>query len=195
MIDIKEKLEQGYIHSKVIIEILGKPKEYVESSIKKYVETIKQDKNIEILQEEFAPAEQQEDMWASFVELETLMVNIPTLIGFCFDYMPSSVEIIAPEELKLKNKEISNFLNDLQAKLHMLDMAVKQLRNENIFLKKNTNSILKNTIAILLFRTSRTAEQLSKATGIQQKELMQFLDALIKENKLKKQGEQYSLVK
>jgi hypothetical protein len=93
----------------------------------------------------------------------------------------------------MTNPELSNFLNDLQARLHSVDMVVKQQKSENEFLRKNMNAIIHNAILICLKVNNFNAEQLSKITGIHLKELNIFLDNLLKQNKIKKENDVYSL--
>ena len=187
--------EKQHIRCRTIIEVLGKPKEHVEKTIKDYVEKIKQDPTLIILKTEFANTKQQDKLWSTFVELEMVVKGIPKLIGFCFDYMPSSLEIIKPDELTLNNRVIADFLNDLQARLHSMDMMIKQLKNENLFLRRNMNNLLKNIILVTLAKAKLNKEQLSTITGIDQKELEIFLNKLVDEKIIKKEDSFYSLTK
>ena len=59
-----------------------------------------------------------------FAELEVKTASLTHIINFCFEYMPSLIEIIEPYELKISSADVSSFLNDLQAKLHGVDMLV-----------------------------------------------------------------------
>ena len=192
----EEKLtaEETHIRSKIIIEILGKPKEHVEKTLRMYVDKIKEDSDLIVLNSEFADAQEKGDLWATFVELELVIKGVPKLIAFCFDYMPSSVEILKPEEFNMKKSTVEDLLNDLQARLHNVDMIIKQQKNENEFLKKNLSKSAGNAILIALAQGSLDKEKLSKVTGIASKELGIFLDNLIKENKISKENELYSLV-
>ena len=185
--------ERAKIRCRTIIEILGKPKEHVEKTLKEYVDKIKEDESLVVLNEDFAEPKEQEGLWSVFAELEMILKDIPALIGFCFDYMPSSIEIIKPEEIVMTSKDISDFMNDLQARLHKMDMLIKQHRGENDFLRKNMNVLVKNIIMIALAKSSLSAEKLSKAAGIPENEILPFIKFLLKENKLKKEGEIYSL--
>lgn len=196
MANIKEKLEKGYIHTRIIIEILGKPKEYVEKALRAYVQKIKNDPNLEVLGEDYGKATEQEgNTWTTFVELEMLMQNLSTLIGFCFDYMPASIEILAPEKMHFNLQGLSRIINDLQGKLHHLDAMVKQFKLQNDFLRKNTRTLLRNLINIVLLIKPKTIEELTAIIGVKEKELEKFLNAMIKENKVKKEGDLYSIVK
>ena len=85
-------------------------------------------------------------------------------------------------------------MNDLQARLHTVDMVVKKQKNENEFLRHNLNKAVLNVIQIALSAGSMDIDTLSKVTGIHEKELNQFLESMVKDNKIKKEGELYSLV-
>ena len=91
-------------------------------------------------------AEQQKNkLWSTFADIELYAESIERLLGLCFDYMPSSVEIIEPDELKIKSIDLTNFINDLQARLHRYDMLIKSLNAENILLKRELNKFIKRT--------------------------------------------------
>lgn len=192
---MEEKDEKQKIRSNIVLEILGKPKEHVEKAINMYLDKLKNDDNkTVVINEKIHEAkEQDEGFFSTFAELEIISEDLPALIGFCFDYMPSSVEIVSPEEMKLKQGDLSNVINDLQAKLHSLDMVVKTARTENEFLKKNMNTALRNTILILLKSSSMDLETLSKLTGVKNDELKSFMDTLIKLGKIKEEDNKYFL--
>ena len=183
----------AHIRCRAIIEVLGKPKEHVEEAIKEYVNHIKEDTDLVALKEDFSDIREQGNLWSKFVELDIVIKGTAKLIGFCFQYMPSSLEVIKPEHLIFSNTELSNFLNDLQARLHSVDMVVKQQKTENEFLKLNLNKIIGNAIIISLRLTSMNLSQLSKITGIAEKELEIFVGKLIEEKKIKKEEDVYSL--
>jgi len=183
-----------HIRCKIILEVLGKPKEHVEKALNMYVDKIKNDSDLIVLKTEFAEPKEKEKLWTTFVELEMVVKGMHNLIAFCFDYMPSSIQILKPEEFSLNRSVIEDFMNDLQARLHQVDMVVKNEKNENNFLKKNMNAAIRNVILISLASGNLDKEKLSKITGIHDKELQLFLDELIKGNKIKEENKIYSLV-
>jgi hypothetical protein len=191
MVNVKEKLAKGYIQARIIIEMVGKPKEHIEGTLKGYVEKIK--KNFDVLDVDLADIKELKDqgLFATFVEIEILVENLPSLVDFCFDYMPSSIEIIEPKQFSFKETEIGDIFNDLQAKLHSLDMAIKQLRNENNFLKSNSGNLMRNVLRLLLFKEGLELDKISKISGIDEKSLTKFLDMLIKKGEITKQGNKY----
>ena len=193
MVEAEIQGANTHIRCNIIIEVLGKPKEHVEDSLKQYIEHIKEDSELVVISEKYSEIKEQGQLWSKFVELELVVKGTNKLISFCFEYMPSSIEVIKPEQLILTNNEISNFFNDLQARLHNVDMVVKQLNAENNLLKLNMNAIIHNAILICLKVSKLSLEQLSQVTGVDKKELEIFIEKLIKENKIKKEDNTYSL--
>lgn len=196
MVNINEKVKEGHIHAKIIVELLGKPKEHVEETLKNYIKRIKANPNLTVLNEDYADAkEREEEMWSTFVELEMLLKDLITLMNFCFDYMPSSVDIIAPSELKLNERHMTHFLNDLQGRLHDVDMRLKQANSENSFLKRNMHTILRNMLVVVLHNNPKSITELSTLCGVPGDDLEEFMAALAEENLVKKENGKYLLVK
>ena len=171
---------------RAVVEVLGKPKEHVDASLKGYLQKLKEDKRYAVLKEEFADLKKHEesDLWMAFAEVEVKTKNVTDIIDFCFDYMPSLIEIIEPDELKLSGLDISSFLNDLQAKLHGVDMLAKQMKMENQLLNQSLGALLSNYITLLLQKSNLNAEQLATLTGVHKDMLEDFLDKLIDQGKI-----------
>jgi len=189
----EEKGSQVHIRCRTIIEVLGKPKEHVEASIKEYIGHIRKDSELVILHEDYSEIKEQGKLWSQFVELELIIKGVIKLISFCFEYMPSSIDVLKPENLSMTSRETSNFLNDLQARLHNVDMVVKQLKAENDFLKANMNAVIHNAVMICLKVSKLSLKQLSQITGVNEKELEAFVEKLLKEKKIKKENDLYCL--
>lgn len=177
------------IKARVIIEMLGAPQEYIETTLKNYLEKLKKD-GIKIVKETIEPAQKQNELFSTFAELDIEFEKMEDLLGFCFDSMPSSVEILEPEELQISAADLSGHLNDLQAKLHEIDMVVKTTRAQNAVLDKNAMNVFKNFIKHIC-KEAHTTEEMSKIVGIKPEQLQKFVEILIKEDKLKKEGEKY----
>ena len=193
MVEAEKQGEHAHIRCRTIIEVLGKPKEYVEDSLKQYIEHIKKDSELVVLNEEYSEIGEQGNLWSKFVELDIVIKGTKKLISFCFEYMPSSIEVMKPEHLIITNAGLSNFLNDLQARLHDVDMIVKKLKAESDFVKQNMNTIIHNALLICLKVSKLSLEQLSQITGVDKKELEIFVEKLLKENKIKKENDLYCL--
>ena len=181
------------IKIRTIIEVLGKPKEHVETSIKAYIDNMREDKDLSILKEDYSDITEKDKLWLSYVELEIVIKGLPKLFHFCFEYMPSSIEILKPESFTFSEREMTGYMNDLQARLHTVDMVVKNLKSENQFVKRNFTKSVTNNIILLLKLKSLNIDEISKLIGINKEELIEFIDGLVAENKLKKDGELYSI--
>lgn len=121
---------------RVVIEILGAPKEHVEKTLKLVMDKVKEQKYIKLLKEKVFETKKVKQFWSTFVEMEMAMEDVNNLINFCFDFMPSSVEILEPEKFSVKVNYLNDLLNDLLARLHKYDMLLKNLHAENILLKR-----------------------------------------------------------
>lgn len=195
MTNIKLKLAEGWIHCSFIVEMMGKPAEHLQNTLKTYIEKLKTDKKIVFIQEDYAEPElvEKSTLFTTFVEIEVLMKDLTKVIEFNFDFMPSSVEIIEPTQLVLKNESMNGLLNDLQARLHKVDMILKNQSQENNILKKNSSLLVQNSILLSLKTGSKELKELTILTKIPENELKKFLDMLIKAKKLKFSAKKYSL--
>ena len=119
-----EKIKIG-----AIIEVAGKPASHIEETVKKMISILKENKKISVLKEEIAPVSKVElpgahnpkkkvEIFSSFADLILEFPTVDELMQFLFVFMPSSIEILEPENLKIKQKDFENSLNDLLAKLH-----------------------------------------------------------------------------
>jgi predicted XRE-type DNA-binding protein len=171
---------------RVILEVLGKPQVHVEEALKGYLKQIHEDSRYKIITQELAPTKQQEgqEMWTTFAELELETKEIKNVVNFCFDYMPSLVEIVEPEELTLTDVQATEFFSDLQGKLHHVDMVAKKTKLENDHLQRNMSLLLKNYILVLLTQNNLSSEQIAKLTGVSKDKIEDFLDKLIDEKKV-----------
>lgn len=171
---------------RAVVEVLGKPKEHVDSTLKGYLQKLKENSRYEVIKEDLAELKQHEEseLWMAFAELEIKTSEVAEIIDFCFDYMPSLIEIVEPEELQLDSLAISSFLNDMQAKLHGVDMIAKQMKVENQITNRSMARLLSNFITILLRDHNLSSEQLSKLTGMNIDVLEDYLDKMIDEGKV-----------
>ena len=96
---------------KIIIEILGSPKEHVEKTINGVMEELGK-REIKILKKEVSKPKEVEQFFSAFTDVEFECKDWDVLIDICFDFMPSVVEIIGPLELKFEGKKMEELLND-----------------------------------------------------------------------------------
>ena len=72
------------------------------------------------------------------------MPGLQDVIDFCFDYLPSSVEILEPEYINEKSIDLAGVLNDLMLKLHEYNMVIRNLQAENKVMKNKLDPTVSN---------------------------------------------------
>ncbi|MBI2448763.1 hypothetical protein HYV49_00525 [Candidatus Pacearchaeota archaeon] len=130
------------VHTIVTLEILGRPKEYVEQTIKELIDSI--EKEVEVKDKKFFDAKQVEDknLYTTFTEIEVHFKEISHLIQFVLRYLPSHIEIIEPEHIKLTNSDVNTLVGELTIMMHRYDEVTKGLlyeRNALLDLLKKHN--------------------------------------------------------
>lgn len=124
------------IKTKVIIEVIGSPKEHVENVLGKILNTIKDVKELEVIKAVSADAKEIKQFWSAFSELEIDFKEMKEIVDFCFNFMPSSIEIIEPDDILMNAKDTSDMLNDMLAGLHKYEMILKNIYAQNVLMKK-----------------------------------------------------------
>ncbi|MEK6868162.1 MAG: hypothetical protein AABX98_05055 [Nanoarchaeota archaeon] len=185
---------KNQIKARVIIEMLGAPKEHIEETLKLYIEKIKtQEKDIVVRNIEYGDPKEVDTLFSVFAELELDFTNMKTLTYFCFDYMPSSIEVFEPSEFSYTANDYTDFLNDLQARLHKFDMLIKNLSAENKVIKKNGLTLARNTVLACVESGPKTLLEISKRSGMPEEHIKKFVNILVKEEKIKEKDGKYSL--
>ncbi|MCX6748104.1 MAG: hypothetical protein NT076_00710 [Candidatus Pacearchaeota archaeon] len=114
----------------LIIEVLGKPAEYIKKALEDILIKLKNEKDVRVTHGEVKePKELESGIFTTFAEIE-LETNIQMLMNLLFLYMPSHIEIIQPENLNLKNCDLNSFLNEITRKLHQYDELAKAMLME-----------------------------------------------------------------
>lgn len=190
--EIKQKIaEEGFIHTNIMFEVLGNPKEHVESSLKQYLDGLKQLDDVIVLDEHVEPAEEQNDLWSTFAEVELLVKTLDRISWICVNFMPASIEIMAPESLAFKARHLTGWFNDLLAKLHEVAAVSHQVGQQNRVMLKSMNALFRNAILICIDSEFGDSVLIAKKIGVSEADLKPVFEAMIKEEKIKKEGKLY----
>lgn len=150
---IKEKIEQGWLHCIIIIEIAGRPADYIKKAMELVLKGISKEKDVEIIGKNVHKPKEVDifkqkpklknakKLFSTFAEVELLVKGFGRLMGFVFDFMPSSIEIIEPLYLRLELNDANNIVNDLATRLHNYDASLKRFSMENEILKKQLEEL------------------------------------------------------
>ncbi len=178
------------ILARIIIEMLGAPQDYIEKTMQTYVDKLKKTRTV--LKAEIAPAQPKDTVFSTYTELEMRFTDLPGLLDFCFESMPSSVEVVEPREFSIKLDRLNAFLNDLQSRLHEADAIIKTERTRQQILDMNTMNVFRRFLLHIIEQGPKTASEISHYVGVHPRELTPFLDKLVEEKKMKKDGDQYA---
>lgn len=114
----------------LMLEVIGKPADYLKQALGELIEKISKEKDVKIINQKIAePKLLEQGIFSTFAEVE-IETSMQTLMLLTFGYMPSHVDIITPEELKIRNNELNIFFNELARKLHQYDEIAKALMME-----------------------------------------------------------------
>ncbi len=190
----RELLREGWLRIIIIFEIAGKPREHVERTLRAYLENVKNDRRVLVLEEEFADALEHEDgIFSAFVEAEMLVQGFETLTWLAINFMPASIEVVEPEQVLLPANKITAWSNDLLAKLHETSTLLREERAVVQNLTRSLNALIKNAVLIAA-KSERSAGELAVETGISEEQLAPFLRHLVEKGRLVKKGEKYVVV-
>tara|TARA_Y100000034_G_C6762209_1_gene339570 strand:+ start:296 stop:742 length:447 start_codon:yes stop_codon:yes gene_type:complete len=122
------------IRALLVFEILGRPPEHIKKSLISFVTKLDEEKGIRVENKKIYEPKLLEDkdgnktdLFTSFAEVELVFDDLNLLFNLLLTKLPSSVEIIEPSELKLKNFDLSSLLSTLAVKLHKYDEVAKAL--------------------------------------------------------------------
>ncbi|MCF7798688.1 hypothetical protein K9M74_02190 [Candidatus Woesearchaeota archaeon] len=192
--EIKKYIDDNYLYVRVMFEVVGRPKEHVQTTVKSFVEKIKQDEELVFVSEDYDEAEEVEDgVFGAIAETELLVPNAEKLTWLCINFTPASLEILEPSQITIEQKELTNWYNDLLSRLHEIGVNHKALGSQYQGLVRNFNAMTRNAI-LLVLKESAELEQIAKRIGMTSEHTEQFLEALIKEKKIKKDKNKYQVI-
>ena len=174
-----EKEFDNPITVRTIIELLGKPKKYVANTLKLIVNAIANRENIIVVKKEFfEPEEKEGGIFTSFVELELKMKDLETLVMFCFENLPSSVEVLEPASLQMDARLLTDFFTNLLTRLHKVDDQLKILKQEKSILNDKIVLLIRNMVIVVLSSAKKhmSLEELALRIGISAEQLKPFVE-------------------
>jgi hypothetical protein len=126
------------IKTRFIIEVMGKPKEIVEETLKKVAESIED--RYEVINKELSELKLLDgsDIFSAFVEIEFKTNSFEDFFLAVIDFGPTVVEILEPSEISIPNSELQAVISDLISKLNLMSKAIQALKINNLK-QKNKN--------------------------------------------------------
>lgn len=125
------KNEEEKIVAIFIIEVMGRPKKHLVETLENISKQIEEEKGVKIIQKKInepTNVKDEKNLFTSFAEIEIEVRELAILTGLTFKYMPSHIEIVEPENIKLTNNSFSDLLSELTRRLHKYEELVKVMQ-------------------------------------------------------------------
>ncbi len=192
--EIRERLRDGWLKALITFELVGKPREHIEETLKAYLANIKNDSRILGLKEEYADAMELEDgLFSAFCEFETLVEDLEALTWLAINFMPASIELLEPGRPSLESRTVTNWYNDLLSKLHETSNVLREERGVNRHLTEALNALIKNGILACVRSGEKSPKALQEWLGIPEEQLAPFLQHLVEKKRLVERNGAYAL--
>jgi len=128
------------IRALFIFEVMGRPPEHLKKALEEYLKTFGENKGIKIIRKEIhepKPIEKQgaegqgaEGLFTTFAEVEVVVDNLNLIFEITLNMLPAHAEIIEPDNIILKNFDLSGVISNLSVKLHKYDEIAKAIALE-----------------------------------------------------------------
>jgi len=145
------------IQVNLILEVLGRPADYVKETVEALISKISAENGIKVLEKVLhdpLPIENSKDLFTSFVELELELDSLEIYFNIIFAYMPSNIEIVKPQKLALSNLDFNLLANKLVTRLHDYDALAKKAILENEILAGKLHEVAPH-----LFKNQPSAQE------------------------------------
>lgn len=121
------------IRAMLILDIIGRPPQYLVESLEKITEEMGKEKGVSIKSKKIKEPTVMKDnkeFYTTFSEIEVEVEDILYLAILMFKYMPAHIEVISPETISLSNNGWSDILSELVRRLHSYDEVARILQIE-----------------------------------------------------------------
>ena len=134
------------IRAVIIFEMLGAPPKYLNEMLLNHLEKLGKEKGIKILSKRLSEPKKVEEagLFTSFVESELELEDVSRLMNVIFAYMPSHIDVISPESLRMSNYDLNVFGNELIRRLHQYDEMARIAQIQNAQLAQNMQNSVNN---------------------------------------------------
>jgi len=146
--------ENRKIVATFILEILGRPPEYLKESLEDIIKKIDASEGVCVLKKTFhepklieeedqKKVDKEKQLYATFAEVEVEFDKLEHLLGIVFNYMPSNIEVISPESFIFSNSYVGELFTGIMLRLHRYDEIAKKLVNDNTILSSKLQEYTK----------------------------------------------------
>lgn len=132
------------VNAFLVLDIIGRPAEFLVESLNKMIEDMKKEPGVKVKGSSVKdPVNMKEnkDFFTTFAEIEVEADNVMHLAALMFKYMPAHVEVVSPENITLPNTGWSEILSELTRRLHSYDEVARVVQAEKAMLMKKLHEL------------------------------------------------------
>ena len=144
----------------IMLEIIGKPPEYLVETLENLIKQLGEEKGVSVISKDIkepAPmkenidiikpgsepqAKPKENFYTTFAEVEVEVDEISSFAYLIFKYMPAHIDIISPELIALTNNGWNEIFNELARRLHSFDEVARVLQVEKEILGRKLKELM-----------------------------------------------------
>ena len=139
--EIKRLISDGWVQVLFTMTVQGNDGKKVDEALRSQLnEMEKLGKIVESKISKPELIEKSKSWYSQFSEIEIMLDNPDKIFDILLDYMVNSVEIIAPDNLKINSQTYQDRLNDLAIKFRETEKAVLYLSARNKILERENKS-------------------------------------------------------
>jgi hypothetical protein len=116
------------IKARFIIESQGKPKSFVESTLKKHIENIRGVEGIKVCDTKLQPTEERDGMFSALADVGVEAKTLEHFFGALIGLAPTAVIVESPAKIEANLGEVQNISNDIVQLFHAFAQANSEMR-------------------------------------------------------------------
>lgn len=127
-----------------MLEVMGRPPEHLKETLKEFIGKINGEKGVEVKTSEIHEPKELEDekgFYTTFADIEVETDSLKEIMAITFRYMPSHIEVISPENLKVDNNYFNEIFNEITRRLHAYDQVARIVQNEKMVMEKQLKEL------------------------------------------------------
>ncbi len=121
----------------MIVEIAGRPSEHIKDYLSNHIMVLEKLKDIEVHSIKVSDPKELEKKegetevsYTCFAEADFEVETLGRLTELIFDFMPSSIEVIEPGNIKMGQADATSLMNNISGRLHRYDEFAKVAGNK-----------------------------------------------------------------
>lgn len=122
---LQEKLDKGWLHVKMFFEVLGASEDVTKKALEDHMEKLGKMDDMKIIECKISDSEKVEnptetikEAYSQIAEVEIVINNLENLLLTVMFFGPSSIEVLAPKEVRVGFNSVQSIANAVAEMMH-----------------------------------------------------------------------------